>query len=173
MVETTAQAETPTLAAVMARHQELYDRALQEAPALRRALTSGARVHPAEARPAEDGGQTFLREVNELLENLTRLSSRVGSFEDYRWLSHAAVKWQNVFAFLDVPTFVKLDPPSDRLLPPLESAPAALPDPALSEQELDYWIKTHAELFAYTRIARLKRFSTPEEMENDNHLAFV
>jgi hypothetical protein len=150
---------------------------------LRRALTastrSDAKSGDTPSTTAEgDGYRAFLRELNALMEKPTSLSSRVSSFEDYRWLSKAAVKWQNVFALLDVPTFVHLDPPSARLLPPVletraEATPTASPEAALNEQELDYWIKTHAELFAYTRIAHTMRFSTQEEQEQDRHMAFV
>lgn len=168
--------ETPTIQDVKAKHEELYDLALRQAPKLRRALVTHTKAGAGAAEPTpseREGGQKLLGAVNDLLANLTNLSSRVSSFEDYRWLSHTAVKWQNVFAFLDLPTFVKLDPPSERLLPPVEAAPAITPESALTEHELDYWIKTHAELFAYTRIAKFKRFSTQEEIENDRHLAFV
>ena len=165
--------DTLTIQDVKSRHEELYDLALREAPSLRRALATGVRTGVGARGEKPGSGQAFLGEVNELLANLTNLSSRVSSFEDYRWLSHTAVKWQNVFAFLDVPTFVKLDPPTDHLLPPAGAAPPATPDAALTGQELDHWIKTHAELFAYTRIAKLRRFSTPDEIDHDRHLAFV
>ena len=156
-----------TMEDVKERHEDLYDRALQEAPKLRRELTAAARAGRAEG----NGSQAFLRDVNELLAHLEALSSQVSSFDEYRWLSHTAVKWQNVFAFLDVPTFVKLNPPSERLLPPVAAAPVA--DPALTEQELDYWVKTHARFLAYSRIAKTGRLSTLAEMEHDTRMAFV
>src|SRR5688500_1833126 len=94
---------------VKTRHEHLYDRVLRDAPKLRRALTVAASADPRVRPTADDNShQALLREINDLLENLTKLSSQVNSFEEYRWLSHAAVKWQNVFSFLDVPTFVKL-----------------------------------------------------------------
>jgi hypothetical protein len=170
--------ETPagglTIAAAKEWHEQLYDRALQEAPRLRQTLNAGHKAGPAPgAGQGATGGGDLLRKVNALLDGLTELSSQVSSFEDYRWLSHTAVKWQGVFAFLDAPKVVRLEPPSSRLLPSVESAPAPAPEAALTEHELGHWIKTHAELLAYARIARLGRYSTREESDGDNRLAFV
>lgn len=163
-------AQTASIDLIKARHEELYDRALEQAPNLRRALA--ARPGLGERPSTQDESQAFLGEVNKLLANLTNLSAQVSSFEDYRWLSHAAIKWQNVFSFLDSPKFVKLSPPSGDLLPPTDDT-ATTVDASLSEEELDYWIKTHAQTFAYTRIAERKRISTEEERDRDYHLAYV
>jgi hypothetical protein len=162
----------PTIDAVKQSHEKLYDLALQQAPRLRQTLIARTRAGAGPGAATEAGAESsrdLLGEVNALLENLTALSSQVSSFDDYRWLSHTAVKWQNIFAFLDAPKVVPLAPPSTRLFQAAEPAP----ETALAEDELGHWIKTHAELFAFTRIARLGRYSTPQEIEGDNQLAFV
>jgi hypothetical protein len=163
-----------TIETLKERHTKLYDKALEEAPKLRRALNAIVKGDTVPDTPQSNEREAFLAEVNDLLENLSLLSAQVRSFEDYRWLSHAAVKWQNVFGFLDMPAFVKVLPPSEGLrLPPAETTPAGTQDAALSKEELGHWLKTHAEFFAFTRMARLRRFSTQEEMDDDRHMAFV
>jgi hypothetical protein len=70
-------ADALTIEDLKARHEKLYDRALQEGPELRRALTASAKVStgPGESPPAEgNGSRGFVSEVEDLVKNVTKYS---------------------------------------------------------------------------------------------------
>ena len=119
-------------------------------------------------RLLEGNGQkgAVLKEINALLEGLKFCSARANSFDDYRWLSDTAIKWQGVLASdLNLAKTVHLSPPPRDMLPSLP------PRQAMSDAEIKYWINRHAEFFGLSRVAHLHRFSTQEEEIADQNMA--
>ena len=141
-----------SLSDLKARHVGLYGKALEMGTEL------------AEPGPTRE---EFLNEVDELLEQITDVSARVTSFDEYGWLNDAAIKWQVVFSSIfNLPRTIRVALPN-KLLPPPP------PSKALSEDELGYWIDRNAEFFAFMRIAKLDRLSSPEEQQADARKARV
>src|SRR5437868_5098143 len=106
-------ARSTSLVDVKERHQSLLGQALRNG----RELVEG------------NDGKQFMWEVDQLLKDMNCLSESAESFEDYRWLSDAAIKWQVIFSSaLNLPRTIQLVLPS-QLLPPQP------PITALSEEE--------------------------------------
>lgn len=140
--------------------QERHDALLEQAIRLGRHFTDQAQID-----------EEFLRDVGRLLRDMNRLSEEAESFDEYRWLSDAAIKWQVIFnAALNLPKTVQLPLPR-RLLPPQP------PATSLTEEEIEHLLRRNAEYFAYVRIAKSKRLidilSSPEEQRCDSHQAAV
>lgn len=91
----------------------------------------------------------FRNEVNGLLENIHDLSAETRSFDDYRWLTDAAIKWQFIFsALLNIPKNIHIPPASEQLHfppPPLQT---------FSEEELKRWVEQKS--FSLSRDRRVR-----------------
>jgi len=127
----------PVLDIVKEMHNSLYNIALQtEADHSKLSLTR-------EDVPNSDL-EEFKNKVDNLLEDIRRLSEEVDSFEDYRWLSDAIIKWQFVYSkIFGTPNIITLSQPKNSWLPQ--------PPVTFSEEENNDWIKRLSEFMGFAR----------------------
>ena len=161
-----------TISEVKKEHKRLYRIALTKLPdflnqrvgnsARERALMDSAALLAESEEFAH-----YLNDVNALVKDIEELSGNTENFEDYQWLSEAALKWKSVFSStLEIPKNICLKAPSpDLSLPSLPAGRSFL------EDEIHDQIARNAESIARYRIGKLGRLSTVKEMLRDIELA--
>lgn len=106
----------------------------------------------------------LMKEVENLIGDISKLAETVDSFADYRWLSDAAIKWQSVLSTIfESPTNITLPMPRSTWLPQNPSV--------FSEEEIDNWLKSDAAFIAYARRAEMG--SNNIDVDSDWHIAEV
>ncbi len=125
------------------RHTNLYERAVKD-------------------RHGSQPSKALLTDVDNLLDQIRLYSNRVEFFDDYRWLSDAALQWQVIYSSKwNIAKFVELAAPPESMLQRLPV------DKALYETELDSWRRGRAQYLGLLRQARQGRRSTDAEMAWD------
>lgn len=125
------------------RHDALYAKVLQEGANLTGQSTKR---------------RALIDEIDALLKDIQALSGTVDSFEQYRWLTDAAVKWQSVLSTtFEDPKIITLSKPNNAWLP-------IVPSEEFSETAIEEWLRRQAALIAYARRAdgRIQDSNTPE-----------
>ncbi len=101
-------------------------------------------------------------EIDDLIENMENFSKKMFSFEDYQWLSQAAIQWQMIYSStFNQPKSINVS------APPLGSLPTLSGQCAWTESEIDDWINMVASIRGRMRVRLLGRESTEEEMRMD------
>lgn len=85
-------------------------------------------------------------EADKLINDIKTFSEIADSFDDYRWLSDAALKWESIFtSIFKEPQVIMLSLPKKKWLPPTP--------PVFTEEEIKNWVRGYAAFSAYARRA--------------------
>lgn len=121
-----------TLAELKEKHEKLHSRIISKA------TESTAKIN-------RDNQKKLYQEITSLTDDIIAFSETVDSFEDYRWLSDAAVKWQSVYSTIfGTPRIIILKAPQKPWLRPQ-------PLSVLHEEEIEDWVRSHAAFIAFAR----------------------
>jgi hypothetical protein len=112
-----------------------------------------------------DERNKMLPDINRLVDNITELSATADSFDDYRWLSDTAIKWQSVFSTIfNIPgKTIRLCQPKNAWFPPAPSD--------FTEEEISNWIRSQAAFIGYAR--RTEPYAQKNDALADWHTAEV
>lgn len=106
----------------------------------------------------------LLSDIKRLVDNIEKLAESVDSFDDYRWLSDAAIKWQSVYStILKEPRIIRIPQPKSVWFP---STPSGF-----SEAEITNWIERQAAFIGFAQ--RTERGTLYTDKNNDWHTAEV
>ena len=123
---------------------------------------------------SSEESKKYVKQIEDLLGEISGLSDTEISIDDYDWLNDAAMKWQVVFSsILNIPKNVQISPPKHHLK-------SLLPKMFFSEEELGKRLTGRAFKFAKDRIKKedldtlVRRYlSSQDEMDRDRHNAEV
>lgn len=113
----------------------------------------------------------LLSNVDNLIEDIKKLSGAVSSFDEYLWLSDAAIRWQSVFStILEKPRIIKLSQPKRAWLPP-----APQENEEFSEKAIEEWVRRQAAFIAFAQIAELgsQSITSPEKNWHNAEVFFA